>query len=142
MKILRDAWNDKSSGILMMLVLFIAAVAIGNVGVVLGADMSKLALLVVAFLVPVAAGQYGQALQGKPPEPSTKSESLGLLYNVTGQVDVGRALKLIAVLVALEVAVLVMILRKDMDLVDVAKLSGVYLAYAAASEITQKAARI
>ena len=41
MKFLKDVFGDKSSGILMMVVMFVAAVAIANIGVCMGADLGQ-----------------------------------------------------------------------------------------------------
>jgi hypothetical protein len=151
MKFLKDALGDKSSGILMMVVMFVAAVAIANIGVCMGADLGQLALLVAAFLVPVAGGQIGQALQGLPNSQPPAAEgsapgasqsdqgSLGFVQNPLGNMDIGRILKLTAVLIAMELAIRVMAIRKDAGLVGMAQICGAFLAYATASEISQKA---
>jgi len=150
-KFLKDVFGDKSSGILMMIVMFIAAVVVANIGVCMGADLSQLALLAAVFLVPVAGGQIGQALQGLPttqtPEngdstpitSQTESTPLGFVQNPLGNMDFGRVLKLISVLIAMELAILVIAIRKDTGLVDMVKICGAFLAYATASEISQKA---
>jgi hypothetical protein len=145
MNLLKDAFGDKSSGILMMVVMFIAAVAIANVGVCFGMELGQLSLLVSIFLVPVVGGQIGQAIQGLPCVPSSpndKPQSLGVFHNPLGTIDVGRVLKLAAVLVAMELAILLIILRKDASLTGIAEICGVFLAYSTASEIAQKAGHV
>jgi hypothetical protein len=142
MNLLVDANSDKSSGILMMIILFVAAVVVGHVGVIIGTDMGQVALLVGTFLVPVAGGQIGQALQNKGLGEMVTEKSLGVFQNSQGAVDVGRILKIVAVIVALELAVLTMILRAETGIMGVVQLCGAYLAYATASEITQKVAGI
>jgi len=150
MKLLNDKWNDRSSGILMMIIMFVAAAIVGNLGVILGMDIGQLALATAAFLVPVAGGQIGQALQGKPPRPAQPSPSstdepvppAGVLDDETGKLDLGRILKIAAIIVALELAILVMVLRKDAGMIGVAELASAFIGYATASEITQKVGRI
>lgn len=142
MNLLVDANSDKSSGVLMMLILFVAAVVVGHVGVIIGTDIGQVALLVATFLVPVAGGQIGQALQNKGLGEMVTEKELGVFQNAQGKVDVGRVLKILAVIIALELAVLTMALRAETGVIGIVQLCGAYLAYATASEITQKAAGI
>jgi hypothetical protein len=152
----RDRVGDNSSGILMMIIVFVAAVIIANVGVIIGADIGQLSILVGAFLVGAAGGQIGQALQGKPSETPLVDAllpmegkpkimippQLGVLQNTNGRTDQGRMLKLLAIVVALELAILILFVRGGESLVTVAEFCGVFIGYATASEITQKMAKI
>ena len=150
MKFLKDVLGDKSSGILMMVMMFIVAVVVANIGICMNADLGQISLLVAIFLVPVAGGQIGQALQGLPATqtptdggslPLTNknaTEALGFVQNPLGNIDLGRVLKLVAVLIAMELAILVMVVRKETGLIGITEICGTFLAYATASEISQK----
>jgi len=138
MNIINDKVGDKSSGILMMIVMFAAAVVVANVGLFVAKDLVALAALVGVFLVPVAGGQIGQAIQGKAlPDELGKC---GLLQDPAGKLDLGRILKLAAVVIALELALLVIIIRGDLG--GAVPLAMAFVGYAFASEIAQKAAGV
>ncbi len=145
MKLLRDLWNEKSSGLLAMLVTFCLAVLIANVTVSVGMDYGVAAGIVGAFLLTAAGCQIGQAVQGKPPESlqGVDKESIGIITNGSGKPDLGRILKLIAIVVAVELLILALAVRGVKEgWMGIVLLIAPFLTYAPVSDVTQKAGGI
>lgn len=167
MNLLQDYQGDSSSGILMMIITFIAATLIANLGVFIGIDLSQLTLLTGAFLVPTIGGQIGQALQKRsnpspdidnsgenkvegvntqegandgsatPSQPRARS-SLGVFHSPYGYMDTGRILKVLSVFVAIELAIVIILVSKNGGIAGASELCGAFITYATASEFTQK----
>jgi hypothetical protein len=141
-ELFKDGWNDRSSGIVMMIVMFVAAVVVANIGILMGANLPQLLLIVAAFLVPVAGGQVGQAIQGPAPNEKPLPESAGVVQDEHGRLEIGRVLKLAAVVVALEIALVVLLARPETGLAGVAEMCSAFIGYATVSEVTQKIGRV